>query len=208
MGLNGPKPPRILRGQYAGLVSRLIAFVIDILIVVAAFVVIGGIVDLLLRFFGLRELVTELFNFLLRSNSTVGNILRIIALFSSTAFITFLYIILMWTLTSGSSVGKWVMGVRIARLNGRRMTLLISLKRYLAFWLAALPLGLGLLWVLVDDRRQGWHDKIARTCVIYDWQAREDERFLRSIKERLDILRRTRKPLPNPSEKESAGRGG
>jgi len=32
-----------------------------------------------------------------------------------------------------------------------------------SFW----TLGLGFLAMLVDDRRQAWHDKIARTCVIY-----------------------------------------
>jgi uncharacterized RDD family membrane protein YckC len=26
---------------------------------------------------------------------------------------------------------------------------------------------LGYLWILVDDRRQGWHDKLARTLVVY-----------------------------------------
>jgi len=28
------------------------------------------------------------------------------------------------------------------------------------------PLGLGLLWVAFDKRKQGWHDKLAGTVVI------------------------------------------
>jgi len=28
--------------------------------------------------------------------------------------------------------------------------------------LAVCPLGLGLLWVLLDDDRLGWHDRISR----------------------------------------------
>jgi uncharacterized RDD family membrane protein YckC len=37
---------------------------------------------------------------------------------------------------------------------------------------------LGFLWIFVDRRRQGWHDKIANTYVIYTWAAKPDERFL------------------------------
>ncbi len=38
--------------------------------------------------------------------------------------------------------------------------------RYLAYVAAALPVGLGLLWVAVDRRKQGWHDKLAGTVVV------------------------------------------
>lgn len=32
-----------------------------------------------------------------------------------------------------------------------------------AFFLSALPLGLGFLWALLDDDRLGWHDRMTRT---------------------------------------------
>jgi uncharacterized RDD family membrane protein YckC len=38
--------------------------------------------------------------------------------------------------------------------------------RYLAYFIAALPLGLGLVWVAFDRKKQGWHDKLAGTMVI------------------------------------------
>ncbi len=38
--------------------------------------------------------------------------------------------------------------------------------RYLAYFVSTLPLGLGLLWVGWDPRKQGWHDKIAGTVVV------------------------------------------
>ncbi|WP_052480886.1 RDD family protein [Gilvimarinus agarilyticus] len=40
------------------------------------------------------------------------------------------------------------------------------LVRYLGYYLSLLPLGLGFLWILWDPRKQGWHDKLARTLVI------------------------------------------
>lgn len=40
------------------------------------------------------------------------------------------------------------------------------LLRYFAYFVALIPLGLGFLWVAWDKRKQGWHDKIARTVVV------------------------------------------
>ena len=40
------------------------------------------------------------------------------------------------------------------------------LGRYLGYFLSMIPLGLGLLWVAFDSRKQGWHDKLAGTIVI------------------------------------------
>lgn len=38
--------------------------------------------------------------------------------------------------------------------------------RYFAYYLSMLPLFLGIIWVGIDKRKQGWHDKLAGTLVI------------------------------------------
>ena len=38
--------------------------------------------------------------------------------------------------------------------------------RYLGYYISTIPLGLGLLWVAFDERKQGWHDKLAGTVVV------------------------------------------
>ena len=38
--------------------------------------------------------------------------------------------------------------------------------RYFAYFVSIFPLGLGLVWVAFDKRKQGWHDKLASTVVI------------------------------------------
>jgi uncharacterized RDD family membrane protein YckC len=38
--------------------------------------------------------------------------------------------------------------------------------RYLGYYVAMLPLMLGILWVAFDPRKQGWHDKLAHTVVV------------------------------------------
>ena len=40
------------------------------------------------------------------------------------------------------------------------------LVRYLGYYVSTIPLGLGLIWVGIDAKKQGWHDKMAGTLVI------------------------------------------
>lgn len=38
--------------------------------------------------------------------------------------------------------------------------------RYLAYYVSILPLMIGIIWVAFDSRKQGFHDKLARTLVV------------------------------------------
>ena len=38
--------------------------------------------------------------------------------------------------------------------------------RYLGYYVSMFPLFLGIIWVGIDKRKQGWHDKLAGTVVI------------------------------------------
>jgi uncharacterized RDD family membrane protein YckC len=38
--------------------------------------------------------------------------------------------------------------------------------RYLAYYISAIPLCLGFLWIAWDPKKQGWHDKLAGTVVV------------------------------------------
>ena len=38
--------------------------------------------------------------------------------------------------------------------------------RYMGYFLAVIPFGLGLIWVAFDPKKQGWHDKLAGTIVV------------------------------------------
>lgn len=42
------------------------------------------------------------------------------------------------------------------------------IARYLGYILSTLPLGLGFIWIYYDNKKQGFHDKIAGTVVIID----------------------------------------
>lgn len=49
------------------------------------------------------------------------------------------------------------------------------IERYLAYFIAVIPLFLGVIWVAFDKRKQGWHDKLAGTAVIKNNQPEPDE---------------------------------
>ncbi|AKH69415.1 putative membrane protein/domain [Spongiibacter sp. IMCC21906] len=38
--------------------------------------------------------------------------------------------------------------------------------RYFAYYISILPFFLGIIWVGIDRRKQGWHDKLAGTVVV------------------------------------------
>jgi uncharacterized RDD family membrane protein YckC len=67
---------------------------------------------------------------------------------------------------AGQTVGKIFMGLRVETLEGENLSLGQGFLRFVSFLLALLPVGLGLLWVLVDEERRGWHDRIAVTRVV------------------------------------------
>jgi uncharacterized RDD family membrane protein YckC len=76
------------------------------------------------------------------------------------------------------------MGLRVVKLDSRRPGIGASLVRWIGYQICIFTLGIGFLWVLVDNRRMGWHDKLARTCVIYAWPARQNENFIAKVNRR------------------------
>ena len=63
--------------------------------------------------------------------------------------------------------GKMAVSARVVDARtGKTLTVGQSIGRYFAYVVATLPLGLGLIWVVFDPRKQGWHDKLAGTVVI------------------------------------------
>jgi uncharacterized RDD family membrane protein YckC len=73
---------------------------------------------------------------------------------------------------AGFTPGKGLLGLRIVRTDGQRVKLGAAVLRFIGYWLSALVLFLGFIWIIVDRRRQGWHDKLGRTVVIYGWRSR------------------------------------
>ena len=116
-------------------------------------------------------------------SSVAGDFGRIIMLIGKIVLIAmpfmllFTYWLIFWTVT-GQTIGKRIMGVRVVRMDGQRMKVGNSVRRILMYFVSMVPFFLGFLWILINDERRGWHDKVANTCVIYAWNAREVEGFM------------------------------
>jgi uncharacterized RDD family membrane protein YckC len=75
-------------------------------------------------------------------------------------------VVLFW-LKKQATPGKMVVAARVVDAKtGKTLSVGQAIGRYLGYFVAALPLGLGLLWVAFDRRKQGWHDKMAGTVVV------------------------------------------
>lgn len=81
-----------------------------------------------------------------------------------TAFsvVVFLYFLLCHS--SGVTIGKKIMGIRLVTYNGSKPGFWRALLREtVGRILASLIFYLGYLWIIWDSHKQGWHDKIAGT---------------------------------------------
>ena len=68
----------------------------------------------------------------------------------------------------GATLGKMALGLTIVKSDGSSITFGTALLRYIVKSLfAMITCGLAYIAVAVDERHQGWHDKIADTIVIH-----------------------------------------
>ena len=68
---------------------------------------------------------------------------------------------------SGQTVGKKLLGIRVVRFDtGGELGYGGAALRYVGRILSSIPCLLGYFWMLWDDQKQTWHDKIATTVVV------------------------------------------
>jgi uncharacterized RDD family membrane protein YckC len=136
--------------EYAGFVTRAIAFVVDAAIVNAAAIIFAGAVAL-----GLSVLPGS------HDLRGLGVVL------AGAAFV--LWCVVYWSAfwsTTGQTPGDRVMRVRVQRVDGGRLHVGMAVVRVVATFLAALPLLAGFIPILLTARRRGFQDWVARTVVV------------------------------------------
>jgi uncharacterized RDD family membrane protein YckC len=137
---------------YAGAVTRAVAFALDVALLNAILFLGGVVVALIVEAFGDLSIDVDAL--------TVGLTAVVWWLAFSLYFSAF------WSLT-GQTPGMRVMGVRVMTTEGSSLPPRRSLLRVVAMVACAIPLFAGFLPILVNDRRMGLHDRIARTVVRY-----------------------------------------
>jgi uncharacterized RDD family membrane protein YckC len=160
--------------EYAGLVTRAVAFVMDAAIISGVWFVVGASIALVLSLFG--SSVSALPDTLVDVVAVGGWFLLQIVYFTGS-----------WTLT-GQTPGMRVMSVRAQRTGGGHISVWRGLRRLIGMFISMLLLFTGFLIIPFDRRCRGLHDRIAGTVVVFisreEQKVRPIERGLAAERER------------------------
>ncbi len=138
-----------LPGQYAGLATRAISFALDAVVINLAATIVGVGAALILSLVHLPETLKTLLGVL-------GGVAYVVWLVG--------YFVVFWS-TTGQTPGARVMQIEVLTSAGGRLGPRRALLRCGGLLLAALPLFLGFVPVLFDDRRRAFQDQVAGTVV-------------------------------------------
>ena len=130
--------------EYAGFWIRLGASIIDNLIIMVALVPIGMLM-------GWNSMYSS------EVTSTADWLWQILM----AAFCVFC-----WVKFAGTP-GKRLLRLKVLdERTGENVTVGQGIIRYIGYFPAILVLFIGLIWVAFDPKKQGWHDKMAKTVVV------------------------------------------
>jgi uncharacterized RDD family membrane protein YckC len=145
------RPRRAEATDRAGVITRAIAFALDMLIVNLAFS-------------GLAAIVALIGSALSGHGSSVSGLALAVG---GIAWLLLgaVYLVGFWSLI-GQTPGMRFFGIRLG-VAGRGLPVGSSVMRLFGLLLAAIPFGLGFIVILFDERRRGWQDHLAGVDVVY-----------------------------------------
>ena len=154
------QPPAAPAGPFPGVRfadhgARLISFILDQLIILgislvilAAFLIVAGIFAAIgVDFLAATSVIAAIVGFFV---------------------VYFVYFPYFWT-KHGQTLGMRPFKLRVVMdKDGGKVTMGPAILRLFGYWIDQIVFYLGYIWVLVDNRRRGWHDLIAGTVVIQE----------------------------------------
>ncbi len=144
--------------EYAGFRRRLLAHYVDYVIVFIFTFVVAGLVG----WSPLKAFETKTLAEAQLLNESMGQRLFTIVSLAISLF----YAVLMWVNFDGATPGKKMLGIKIIKDDGKKLTYPVAIIRHFSTYISYFTFFLGHLWVIWDKKKQGWHDKLAGTVVI------------------------------------------
>ena len=145
--------------EYAGFGIRLLAWLIDFLVLLFLSFIIALISGFFIAFLLIYVSIV----------SADSSIVRFLSDFIG-GFIGFsvnlLYFTLFWSSKFQGTPGKILLGLKIVDANGNKISYSTALIRYISTIISSLLLGIGYLLIIFDGKKQALHDKLASTYVI------------------------------------------
>jgi uncharacterized RDD family membrane protein YckC len=144
-----PKDARPYQGHRAGFISRALAALIDLGLVIALVFLVNLVVAIV------RLIIERV------QGATLPQ-------FGWSVAVGFFLLWLAWTYawsTTGRSLGMHIMGLRIVGYSGHRVRLPVAALR--SIFCMLFPIGL--IWVIFSPANRSLQDVVLRTSVVYDW---------------------------------------
>lgn len=85
--------------------------------------------------------------------------------FGANTIIPIIYTLGFWMWKSATP-GKMILGLKIVETDGKNISVVKAVIRYLGYIVSGIVFLLGFIWAAFDGKKQGWHDKIAGTYVV------------------------------------------
>ncbi len=138
----------------AGIVTRVVAGIVDAIVVVVLGV-------------GIRLTIAGI-EFIWSPTTFVWDNLSIFASLTFAIVLAIIYLTVSWAMI-GRSYGDYLMGLRVLSGRRRRPGWALSLVR--AAFCVLFPVGV--FWVILSPERRSVQDLVLRTVVVYDWRTVE-----------------------------------
>ena len=146
----------VMQGQYAGIVTRVGAFGVDVLVAASLFALGGAVVEFV-------------------CSSVLGKTVSLsdAPVVSGAAMASWLLLYFSYPIAvSGRTLGMALIGLQVVTKAGGDVQARRALLRTVFIPVSLILLGIGILTILFRRDRRGLHDLIAGTAVVYSWNAR------------------------------------
>ncbi|SPL72610.1 RDD family protein [Acinetobacter stercoris] len=133
--------------EYAGFWIRLLATIIDTIILLAILIPLSIILDATGS--GVEEIQPQI---------SISELAW--QLLCAVVYIIF------WVKCSGTP-GKLLLRLKVLdEATGNKISITQGIIRYLGYIVSAIVFCIGYFWIAFDSKKQGWHDKMAKTVVV------------------------------------------
>jgi uncharacterized RDD family membrane protein YckC len=155
--------------QFAGHGARLGAYILDAILV--GFVVVALVIVLTIVFLGSLDFANVTIDanggvYFSDSATAAASVGMLVLGSIAIGILGMLYFPFFWA-RGGATPGMKAAGIRVVNdRDGRPIGWGAALLRLVGFWVSGAVFYLGFVWILIDNRRRGWHDLLAGTCVI------------------------------------------
>ena len=103
--------------------------------------------------------------------------------------LTLLVTAFLWHKFTGTP-GKLLLGCQVLDADsGAPVSAQQPVLRYLGYYVSMLTLMLGFFWIAWDKRKQGFHDKIANTVVLYNAHVEYDDESRKTLQQLMGEVR-------------------